>query len=192
METIKARLVGKRPLLMHSSALVDPLNPAVKALNQAVDEHKRSKTEDAALNVAYREFVAGMYYDPDLGPYIPAENIHATLIDAAKTIRKGETVKRGVVVECEGEGFPLTYDGPRDVDSLWEQEFWDRRVTRVQRNSVMRTRPKFPDWSIEDVVLSYDPQIIDDDDMSLILGMAGNVGLGDYRERFGKFDIETY
>lgn len=189
----KVKLVGLRPLLMHSPRSVDWLDPLTKQLDLAVREHKKSKTEHTEIAKSKAEFAVGMYYDEELGPYIPVEVIHACLVEAAKNVSKGKHVERGVLIESEDEvGFPLSYEGPRDIDELFAQGFYDRRRVVVQQNSIMRTRPKFDDWGIEDVEISYNSKIIGDDMMQTILDLAGMTGLCDYRQRFGKFTYETY
>src|SRR5688572_24383381 len=132
------------PLLMHSARLSDPLDPATKALAKLTGE--RRKTDELHMAIAKAEFVGSMYYDPELGPYIPGQNIHQSLINAGKKTRQGSTVEGAVLIEQPVN--PLVYEGPDDIEKLWEQGFYQRDSVRVQTSRTMRTRPAFKNWAL--------------------------------------------
>lgn len=135
---------GTAPLLMHSSRLSDPLDPATKALKQA--SSKRTKTDDDHAAVAEAEFRGGIYHDPDFGPYIPGENIMAALVGGAKLNKLGTKVTRGLLIKSDVN--PIKYTGPRDVDGLWaDKNFVARHSVKVMAARVIRTRPIFSEWS---------------------------------------------
>jgi hypothetical protein len=66
--------------------------------------------------------------------------------------------------------------------------FVDTRSVRVTTNRVDRTRPYFSTWGFEaDVVI--EPSILEAEDLSTIVDQAGRlVGLGDYRQAYGRFE----
>lgn len=177
-------LTGSAPLLVHSSRLSDPLDPATKALKKV--SSKRTKTDDDYLAVAEAEFVGSLYTDPDVGPYIPGENIAASLVEGAKLNKLGMKVKRGLLITTDVN--PLAYDGPREVAALWaDKNFVHRASVKVQQARVTRTRPVFREWSVQADGLLDESQL-DLDQLVQIAQNAGDfAGLGDWRPRFGRF-----
>lgn len=181
-------ITGTAPLLMHSSRLSNPLDPAAKAMKKVTA--KRTKTDDDYEEVARLEFAGGLYFDGDAGPYMPADNVHRSLLDAGKKTRRGPKVKEGVFIRTDVN--PLVYKGPRTIDGLWQDEqFRHFASAKVQTQRVMRCRPIFRQWS---TVVSgiIDEQLIDFEELVQIATTAGNqVGLGDWRPRFGRFMAEV-
>ena len=110
-------------------------------------------------------------------------------MQAAKKRRAGGSARAGLIVERHS---PLVYDGPSDLDELWLDARFSLRVpVQVQGRRVMRTRARFPEWTI-DVVVSYLPHIIDLQQLLDDLVIAGDqIGMGDWRPRFGRFRSEV-
>lgn len=186
MHTLKVRLVGTRPLLMHSDIFSDPLNPLTKAHKALTG--KRKKTDDDHEAIAKSEWRGGMYYDEELGPYVPGVNIEAAMVAGGKLSKLGTQLKRAV--EVIDDRCPLLYSGPRTIEGLWEGGFYDARSVKVQAARLMRYRPIFRDWSLE-CELAYDPEAIDREQVLESLRAAGAYcGLGDYRPKFGRFIVE--
>ena len=71
----------------------------------------------------------------------------------------------------------------------------DTRRVVVQRNGVLRTRPRFENWSLRFGLL-YDSELIKDPEtLRVIMDDAGNrIGIGDYRPAkwgwFGRFKVK--
>jgi hypothetical protein len=131
-----------------------------------------------------------MYFDDDVGPYIPPDNIEATIQNGAKRHRKGKDVQRGVFVK--EEIIPLQYKGPRTIEKLWENpDFKLKKGVCVSgKNRVIRTRPRFKRWKIE-FTLEYDDSIIDEKELKTAVKDAGAlVGLGDWIPKYGRFLVE--
>ena len=189
---MKVRLVatGTRPLLMHNVQLASPLNSYAKRLKQL--NAKRNKTDEDRLEIARVEWEGSLYYDPDVGPYIPGPNVFRSLINGARITKAGKKVERGVLVT--DLVMPLIYKGPRDLEGLWgngESEFVDVRTVVVQRNKVDRCRPIFRQWAFEAECL-LDPKVIDFDEFVEIAHNAGAMeGIGDYRLMYGRFEVEV-
>ena len=66
-------ITGTAPLLMHNGRLANPLDPSTQALKSLTS--KRKKTDDDLFDIARAEFLGGLYIDPDVGPYVPGENV---------------------------------------------------------------------------------------------------------------------
>lgn len=182
-------LVGKQPLLMHNVRLADDLDPFKQAIS-ALTAKKTKKTIDDKLEIDRLSFLGGMYWDEELGPYLPAENIFRCLMEAGSLTRDGKKIERGVVFHQTRA--QLEYVGPRDAETLWgengKSRYVDRRMVAVQRQRIPRVRPIFPEWAAS-LSVEIDTEVIDLPSFEAIVSKAGRmIGLGDYRRFYGKFD----
>lgn len=187
METIKFKITGTRPLLMHADVLADPLNPLTKPHKELTS--KRKKTDEDHEAIARSEWRASLYYDEEVGPFMPGVNIEASIIAGAKLSKLGAQIKRSVEVmdgKCR-----LDYSGPRAVEKLWAGGFYDARGVKVQSARLIRYRPLFRQWGLS-FTLAFDPESIDRNQIIKCVSDAGDYcGLGDYRPKFGRFHAEV-
>lgn len=191
MWSFRIRITGTQPLIMHNAQLSDPLNPYAKALAEITA--KRKKTDDDHAEMARREWAGGLYFDPQVGPYMPGANIERMLLDAARMTRDGKTVERGLFIP--GDKWPLEYSGPREVDKLINDENYRFRASiKVGQQRVMRTRPMFREWALTAEGI-FDEEQISPDRLPAFAERGGRlVGLGDWRPRYGRFlaTVETW
>lgn len=148
---------------------------------------KRVKTDSDHEELARLEFFAGLYMG-ESGPVIPAPNIDAMLLAAAKKSREGGLAQSGVF--CEKDS-PLTYSGPRTAEELWADErFRHTAIVRVQTARVVRTRPIFNEWTAK-VVVQCEDSVVNPSRVDEWFHTAGRlIGLGDWRPKFGRFSVE--
>lgn len=186
METVRFRIVSRTLLLMKSSDAVNPLNEDVRKKAALTAKRPKQRTDEDIWEIYRLDFVLSLYYDDDLGPFIPGVNIEAAGLVAAKQEKLGPKWTAGVhVVE---DRLALEYKGPRDRAKLWEKrnEFVDIRSGKLGgRSSIMICRPKFSQWAVSGT-LAYNPGIIDRQAAIRCLKKVGDVGLCDYRKRYGK------
>ncbi len=191
MNTLKVKLTGTSPLLMHSARFADPLDPATKA--HKVLTSKRKRTDADLEAIAKSEWIGGLYFNDKVGPYIPTTNIKACLTDGAKVNKLGSTVKKAVI--ALDDVARLEYDGPRTIEEMWaDSKFVYVCAVIVGRARIMRYRPCFHGWSLKCEFL-FDEQTIDAAQLVEAFDNAGRlVGLGDYRPvnsgTFGRFTVE--
>jgi hypothetical protein len=139
VEQFRVRLSGERPLLMHSSRLADPLDPITIELDRLT--RKRDKTIADHEQIGRVEWHGGLWLR-DGKPCIPGEAIESAFVAASRTRRKGKQAMAGF--SCSVSPL-LEYDGPTDLDSLWENKaFRFRFPVTVNDSKVMRTRVRFP------------------------------------------------
>jgi len=186
-QIITFKITGIKPLLMQGDALADPLNPITKA-HKAVTA-KKQKTQEDYEWLAESEWRAGLYFDDELGPYIPSFNLEAAITEGARLSKKGKDIERGLEVITDRAR--LEYEGPRTIKGLWDARFYDVRSVVVGGKRVMRYRPKFNAWSAQfDVAI--DTEILDDHRVIAYVETAGRYcGLGTYRKKFGRFSVEV-
>lgn len=172
------------PLLMHNARLVDPLDTITKKIREV--SGKTAKTDADHAEIAQLEWLGGIYFQPTVGPFIPAPNLLKCLVEGARLSKDGKKIERGVLIETMM--IPLGYDGPRDLETLYaDSRHVHRAPVKVGVNRVMRTRPVFPDWRIE-ATGQYDSSVINLDSLRQAARTAGAmIGLGDGRPTYGRF-----
>lgn len=183
---MRLRLQGITPLIMHNVRSADPDEPIVRQISQLTAK-KRDMTDADRLEVARLKFLCALYYDNEIGPYLPAANIFASLIAAARKTRRGLDVEAAVIWLADKAR--LDYDGPRDPEHLWNggnSPFVDRRMVKVDRARVPGIRPIFPGWSAQ-IEIDYDASAIDLSALQNFARKAGQVGIGDYRRFYGRY-----
>lgn len=187
MKTIKVKLTGKCPLLMHSDRFANPLDPLTKAHKELTK--KRTKTDDDHIAIAKSEFIGGCYWNKEAGFHIPAVNLDSCLVAASKLQKLGTKFKQGVMV-IDNE-LPLEGIKAKSPEALWEDvEHRDCRGVKVGTAKVMRYRPIFRKWATTATV-AFDDAVVNLEDVKKALLDAGSlIGLGDYRPRMGRFNVE--
>ena len=184
MKQLRITLKGITPLIMHSCQCVSALHPISIELKKYTS--KKKKTEDDLLKISDLDWEGGLYWRDDIGVYVPAENIEATIINGAKSFRKGADIQKFCTVN--DPWIPLDYGRKMTKDELRaDYTYRDCRIMTVMRNKVTRTRPRFNRWELT-FVLTYDSSRIDLETIKNAVEYAGAyVGLCDSRPKYGKF-----
>lgn len=177
-------LTGETPLLMSSGEAdrESELYREYRALSKT-----RAKTLEQEAKLRELEWHTRIYFDEEIGPYVPGKNVKELLRSAATKERLGESVRRSLVIP--DYRIPLTYEGPRTLDGLWTEGF---RYTTMVANAgagagrVERTRPCFEQWSVT-TEIAFDTDELDGDQVARIVRRSEKYGLGDYRPEFGAF-----
>ncbi len=195
MKTLKTTWQGIRPLITHNGQLADPLNAYTIAIKEITDKGSRKMTRDDLERRDRLEWEGGLYWDDEHGPVIPSDCIESTIHAGAKKSRKGMDVQAAVFVS--EEIVPLQYEGPRDMDKLYNsngsngQQFRFRKGVVINgRNRIIRVRPRFPvPWRIE-FTLEYDESVVNPKTIIKAMVDAGAlVGLCDFRPKYGRFEV---
>lgn len=187
---INVSIEGIAPLLMHNGQTADPMNRYSRQMGEITVKRKKNDSDYSELRRI--EWLSSLYVNDAGQPAVPGENIESMLIAAGKKLRLGEACKAGIISDgvwpVQHQGSSSTedlYDDPRFVDS--------RRVRNPStRAAVVRTRAKFFPWVIE-FALDYDDEILSVSQVEQIVQIAGrNIGLCDYRPKFGRFEIVKF
>jgi hypothetical protein len=178
------RITGVSPLVMHNGQLANPMNRFAKDIRSI--SGKRRKTEADFEEMARLEWFGALYLSKG-EPCLPGELVEACAVRGAVSKKRGKQAKAGVL--CLG-AFALQYDGPRNPLELWERD--DFRLTagvKIGNSRVMRTRPIFRQWAT-DVEVRFNPVLLNATEVEEFLGAAGELeGIGDWRPRFGRFEV---
>ncbi|EAU9316256.1 hypothetical protein U9S86_004573 [Salmonella enterica] len=186
MQTIRIKLTSTRPMLMHSDVLSDPLNPLTQKHKALTG--KRKKTDEDYIEIAKSEWTSSLYYSPDIGIYLPSQNVEAAIREGAKLQKLGKAVIRAV--EIDELEIPLQFTGPKDPEAMWNAGMYDARSVKVSTARLTRYRPIFKSWSCE-FTLKFNEMVINEAEVMKALADAGEFcGVGDYRPKFGRFHAE--
>jgi hypothetical protein len=172
--------------MMHADTLANPLAAATKAHKELTSKRKKTDADHEAI--ARSEFIAGAYWDKDLGFYVPAQNFDATFLAGAKLQKLGTHWKRSAMV-LENR-VKLLHGGPQTPERLWEEKaFVDCRGVKVGTAKVMRYRPVFLSWAVK-LTLAVNTEIINASEVRKVVEDAGAlIGVCEYRPRFGRFEV---
>lgn len=192
MNNLSVKIKSNGPMLMNGDKLADPLHPATKA--HKVLTSKRTKTDEDLEAIAHSKYIHAFYYNEEAGIHLPTMNIRKSLVEGARLNKQGKNIERGVVFLDHFA--PLSFEGPDNPQALWDHGgFMDARTVVVRRNRVMTYRPMFREWSVEEVNVIFDPNVINEDDLLRSWTNAGMmIGIGDYRPDkggiFGRYFVE--
>jgi len=202
MKQVTLKITGQGTMLVHNERLANPIDPIVK--DMSIIASKNNKTDEDRNEIARHEFFGGLYTfgnDPVSTPDIPSDweiynktgiplwNVFISLKNGAKLNRLGTTLERAVL-PFGSEVIEITHDGPNTPIEMWQQGFYDQRFVKVSNTKVTRTRPKYVNWSTTASFL-VDTELLNMNDFKTIAVNAGRTsGLGTYRPRFGRFEVE--
>lgn len=184
MKSFRIAITGTQPLLLHNSRLSNPLDPYARRMAEI--HGKRKKTTEDYEELARREWLGSLYYEPDAGIYLPDGNIERALLDSARMSRQGKTIERGVFITTPRN--TIMNVAPDALVKMADDENMRMLASvKVGMQRVMRCRPMLRTWAVEaDGVV--DETLLDPIELQRIAARAGRlVGLGDWRPRYGRF-----
>ena len=186
---VRNRWVGISELITHNNQCVDPMNPIAKEIK--IINSKRKKTESDEEERSRLEWFSGLYLDKKTNkPIIPGRCIAAAIRSGAKKLKLGKLVQEAVQVHDNPH---IQYTGPTDPEQMWQDPNLKLRVpVKVGTATVMRTRPQFPDWSLE-FNIDLDETLMNQSELREILDISGKrIGLCDWRPVYGRFNIDQF
>ena len=189
MKKLSFTITGAAPLLMHNGRLADRDDPYARQMTEI--HSKRKKTDADYEESARLEFLGGLYLNENEEPCIPGHVFEAAIIGKGGAARMERMGKQSAAAFWVLEDAPLIYDGPRDPQTLWgDKRFISQSLVKVQRNTVKRTRPIFRTWSAK-INVEFNNNLLDEADVRRWIEVAGEqVGLMDWRPRFGRFTVQ--
>ena len=209
-KTLNVTIKGTSALMTHNGQLCDPLFPITKSIKLL--SSKRTKTDNDLLHLMQLETLGGMYPEKDLtindddpgyvvtddgvkltGDWghcmIPESVIEATLLAGAKKRKQGPLFKAGLRVLSPA--YIMVDETPVTVETVFNSR--KHRITnkvKIGTSSIMRTRPIYPNWSLNFDVL-IDDEVLNAEAVSNATEIAGKmVGMAEWRPRYGSFTLE--
>jgi len=172
MERVTVKIKGAAPLLMNRFAMEKNEQEGAKRRDQQFDP------KEDAEKALYRN---------SHGCYAPSAWLEASLRETAKNFKgKGRASLKATVlatVFVEPDEILLNKDTYDEID---------QRPAVIQRARIVKSRPKFNSWELE-FVIQFDEKIINKGVLKQLLEEAGKTkGIGDYRPKFGRFEIVKF
>jgi len=186
------KIKGFAPLLLNNPQCADPLNKYTK-LKKPITS-KRSKTDEDHAELADLEIRSKIYWDDDLGIYIPSTWVQAAINKVSFSVSKvSKTAMRGCLFMNEPK-IKLNYKnesmvrGPIDV--VKNSEFRHKMILPQGQVRLAKYFPIFHDWSFESS-LEFDESVTTGRDLKIMLERACKYGgFGDFRPTFGRALVE--
>jgi hypothetical protein len=173
METYKVKIKGVCPLLAHNPSMIGVKGSGKKSAAYDPDEEAKK----------------GLYLTSDGKEFIPSTWILGCLREAGKSFTRpghgNKTLGKAVVsyLRVNPDEIVFTHDG-------WKV---DARPVVVQRQRIIRWRPRFDDWEAEFTIRNISPDIVSIVSVFEVLKDAGfSQGIGDFRPQYGQFEVTSF
>ena len=198
MKTYQVKVRGVTPLIMHNSAGVDSQNKYTIEMKPL--KAKRAKTDADDKKLRDLSFLQSLYWNDDLGLYMPAENVQKMLLEAGRHLdQKGAKKSVVGITFSEYLGFPIETKNSRDLEKLANDEALRyTKIVQVQKAKIVAVRAIFKEWRFQ-FELEIDETILNPATCLEWVEYAGKrVGLGSRRPyaptpgSFGKFIVEDF
>lgn len=194
IQTANIKVTGLNYLLTNNPQTVDPFNRYSKA-KKAITNKRTGKTEDDLIELGNIEAESKIYFDDELGVYVPTRWMTEAICTAAfRTIKVGKDKMRGGVFAVD-EKAKLHYIGMEKVktitDVVMNPEFRHRAMLPQGQVRVAKDFPIFKKWFFE-TAIEFDDTVVDFDGLRRITEYtAMYVGFGDFRPTFGRATAEV-
>lgn len=188
---MRIELTGTAPLIMHNIRLADDQQPIVRDIKKLTAK-RTNKTDEDKAEIDRLSWLGALYHDPELGPYLPADNLFRCLMEAGSITRAGKKVSQALsVFDSKAR---LDYVGPRDPADLWGEgatsPYVSRLMVNVQGSRIPRVRPIFPQWACA-FEIDVDNRVLSEEDFHDIATKAGKmIGVGTFRRFYGRFSVK--
>ena len=174
MKKVQVRIKGIVPLLQHRFPEEE---------HGANNSKKKSKVYDPET-----EAKKALYQNDQIGIYQPAEHLLCAMVRAGTSFKyEGKRTYKDIIscgIAIEPDCIPL-HKERKDYTI-------DARNAVVKRQRIIRWRPRFEEWELEFDIVILDDQNISVSTLKEILETAGQWGIGDYRPRFGRFQVTEW
>ena len=194
IQQAKIIVTGIAPLLQNCPQSVDPFNHFARA-KKAITAKRTSKTDDDLIELGNLETESKIYFDDQIGVYVPATWLTEAIICTGFSVAKiGRAKMRGGLFATEPK-IGLKYRGMNKVktitDVVMNPEFRHRMLLKQGPVRVPKDAPIFHDWSFETVV-EFDDTVVDMSSLRRIVERSAKYGgFGDFRPTFGRATAEV-
>jgi len=190
----KVTFTGTSPLLLNNPQMVDRFNKHAKAAALITAKGKR-RTDDDYLEMRDIEMRAKVYWNDDLGIYVPTTWLTSALNSNSFKHYKISKADMRSAVFCKAAVSRLKYEGRNAVkkvtDIVNNEHYRHMMLLKQGQVKIAKVFPIFHKWDF-DVEFVFDSGVVDEatiDDMLMRVGRYG--GFGDFRPTFGLCDVSV-
>ena len=191
MEKLEFKISGYN-LLQSNPQTVDPFNSFAKAKKTITN--KKKKTEEDLLNLQELEVRSKIYWDDEMGAYIPTTWLMAAL--ASNSWNKAKIKKADIRASVFPEEMylKLYYEGMNRVEKIEDISrdnfFIQSMLLKQGQVKIAKSSPIFHNWYFQGA-LEFDSEIIDKSTLVYLLEYASKYGgFGDFRPTYGRAKFE--
>lgn len=194
MRAAQISIKGVSPLLQNNPQTVDRFNRFAKRMAQ-INAKKTRRTDDDYLELRDLEMEAKVYFDSDLGVYVPSSWLAEAVATAAFKVAKISRADiRGAMFTTDDK-LKLSYrdsDKVAGIEDVVKNPAFRQMLTLPQGQvRVVKAFPIFHKWSFS-TALEFDDKIIDPDSLTRIVEHTAKYGgFGDFRPKFGRATAEV-
>jgi hypothetical protein len=194
MRTANINITGVSPLLQNNPQTVDRFNGFAKRMS-AINAKKTRRTDDDYLELRDLEMESKVYFDREIGIYVPASWLHEAIATAAFKVAKISRADiRGAMFTTEDKIQLLYRDSDKvaAITDVVKNDAFRLMLTLPQGQvRVVKAFPIFHKWSFSTAV-EFDDKIIDPDSLTRITEHTAKYGgFGDFRPKFGRAIAEV-
>jgi hypothetical protein len=194
IQTARITVTGINYLLQNNPQTVDPFNRYSKA-KKAITNKRTGKTDDDLIELGNIETESKIYFDDEIGVYVPTRWMTEAICTAAfRIIKVGKDKMRGGIFAVADKA-KLSYKGSEKVktikDVVMNQEFRHRAMLPQGQVRVAKDFPIYKSWSFV-MDIEFDDTVVDFDGLKRICEYTSQyVGFGDFRPTFGRATAEV-
>ena len=194
MRTCKVTITGVTPLLQNNPQTVDRFNKFEKRL-ATITAKKTKRTDDDYLETRDIEMEAKVYFDAELGVYVPSSwLLEAVACSSFKVAKISKAEIRGSLFATD-EKIKLNHKWSNKVknvaDIVGNPDF--RQLLTLPQGGirVVKAFPIFHQWSFS-TSLEFDDKTADPSSITRIIEHTSKYGgFGDFRPKFGRAVAEV-
>lgn len=194
MQSAVVKITGINPLLQNNPQTVDRFNPYTKRMSQ-INAKKTRRTDDDYRELQDIEVRAKIYFNEDLGIYVPSSWLSSAIAAASFKVAKiSKADVRGSVFMAD-EKIKLNYENSNLVkkpEDIVRNDLFRINMTLKQGQvRVVKAVPIFHKWSFE-TSIEFDDKTVDPDSIKRIIEHSAKYGgFGDFRPTFGRAIAEV-
>lgn len=192
MKNLKCNVIGNNEIRINNPQSADPLNRYAKRFKEL--NANRKKTDADIEQLRNLEIESKLYYNDDLGVWIPSTWIMAGIAsESYKQCKISKANTRGAVF-VNKDKIKLNYSGMNKVkkieDLVLNHDFRTTELLKQGQVKLAKGVPTFHGWSFE-IDLDFDDEVITANEIERILRVAvQRNGFGDFRPTYGRGKIE--
>jgi hypothetical protein len=188
IKTMKITFKGIDGLLLNNPQTTDPLNKFAKEMKKLTS--KRKKQDEDILEMRRIEMRAKLYWDDEVGVFVPSSWVMAMLCANSWTRAKIKKADIRAAVFASEWKLPLSYKGKRGVkspiDIVDNEDFQCIKSLKQGQVRVVKATPIFTDWSFTSTI-EYDESMVSTDELVGLIEYGSKFGgFGDFRPTYGR------
>jgi|GEM_PF-6766231 hypothetical protein len=189
IKTANIQITGVSPLIIKNPQTVDRFNKFSRRMSE-INAKKTRRTDEDYLELADLEVQSALYWDDELGVYIPARWIMAAICKVSNKVAKIPKADIRASVFPIQDKTSLKYKNSAQVkspDDIVGNDFFRHKMILPQGQvRIAKTMPIFHEWEFS-FDLEFDASLMDKQDLTRIIEFAAiRGGFGDFRPTFGR------